>query len=187
MSSPQVIDSEKLIRQANEALNVASRNKHKIAADEAIAKQQAAVAGMDGIYSTSDASAQLGRPLSRQIIIGRLSMMNPNLVFEQANADPAIGAVYLRDGVSNMDDPDPKCRGRRHIVGMEWTGLSPEFTTRKIETDIWGKPQMKGQIRGWRTVLARLIHERLIGVAETERVFSISRGRESQRWFEEIS
>jgi hypothetical protein len=113
--------------------------------------------------------------------------MNYHLIFEQSKNHPNIGAVYVADPTANLDDPDERCRGRRHIVGMEWTGISPEFTTRKVERDIWGNPQMKGQIRGWRTVLSRLIHEKLIGVSEAERVFSISRGRASQRWYEEIN
>jgi hypothetical protein len=132
-------------------------------------------------------AAQLGRPLTRQVLIERLSKMNPNLVFEQSKNYPHIGAVYVLDPTANLDDPDERCRGRRHIVGMEWTGISPEFTTRKVELDEWGNPQMKGQIRGWRTILARLIHERLITVPDAERVFSISRGRASQRWYEEIN
>ena len=165
----------------------ADREKHRKAATEALAKQHEAVAGRDGDFLTTDASAQLGRPLTRKVLIERLSKMNPNLVFEQSRNYPEIGAVYVLDPTANLTDPDERCRGRRFIVGMEWTGLSPEFTTRKIEPDRWGNPQMKGQIRGWRTVLSRLIHERLIGIAAAERVFSIARGRASQRWFEEIN
>jgi hypothetical protein len=164
----------------------AERDKQHKAAEGALAKQREAVSGRDGDFLTTDATAQLGRPLTRQTIIERLTKLNANLIFEQSRNFPHMGAVYFRDGVSNMADLDHACRGRRHIVGMEWTGLSPEFTTRKIEHDQWGKPQMKGQVRGWRTILARLIKDRLIPVSETERVFSIARGRESQRWFEEI-
>jgi len=186
MSSPQVIDSEKMQAQIERFFRDSTREKHHNAAESAMAKQRAAVEGMDGQFSTTDLAQQMGRPLSRQELIARLSRMNPNLVFEQSRANPAIGAVYFRDGVSNLADLDENCRGRRHIVGMEWTGVSPEFTTRKIEKDQFGKPQMKGQIRGWRTILARLIKERLITVPDAERVFSIAKGRESQRWFEEI-
>jgi hypothetical protein len=186
MSSAQVIDSAKMESQLERFFRDADKEKHKKALDSALAKQREAVSGMDGDYLTTDSSAQLGRPLTRKVLIERLSKLNPNLVFEQSRANPAIGAVYFRDGISNMEDLDHGCRGRRHIVGMEWTGISPEFTTRKVEADKWGKPQMKGQIRGWRTVLARLIKERLITVPDAERVFSIARGRDSQRWFEEI-
>ena len=187
MSSPQAIDQEKLVRQINRALLEADREKHHKAAEGALAKQREAIAGTDGDFLTTDASAQLGRPLTCKVIIDRLSKMNPNLIFEQSKNFPHIGAVYLIDPTANLTDPDERCRGRRFIVGMEWTGLSPEFMTRKIENDQWGNPQMKGQIRGWRTVLSRLIHERLIAVSEAERVFSIARGRASQRWFEEIN
>ena len=186
MSSAQVIDTAKMVAQLDRYFRDVQKEKHHNAAEGALAKQRAAVEGKDGDFLTTDSTAQLGRPLTRKVVIDRLSKLNPNLVFEQSRANPAIGAVYFRDGVSNMDDLDHNCRGRRHIVGMEWTGISPEFTTKKIECDQWGKPQMKGQIRGWRTVLARLIKERLVSVPDVERVFSIARGRDSQRWFEEI-
>lgn len=187
MSSAQVIDSSKMMAQLDRFFRDAQKEKHNKAAEGAIAKQNAAIAGFDGNYLTTDAAAQLGRPLTRQQIVSRLSKLNPNLIFEQTRNFPHMGAIYFLDPTSNLDDIDHKCRGRRHIVGMEWTGMSPEFTTRKIEHDQWGKPQMKGQIRGWRTILARLIKERLITVPDAERVFSIARGRESQRWHEEIN
>jgi hypothetical protein len=186
MSSPQVIDSPKIDRQIEQFFRDIEREKQRKAADSALAKQREAVAGHDGDFLTTDASAQLGRPLTRKVLIERLSKMNPNLIFEQSRNFPHIGAVYVADPTANLTDMDERCRGRRHIVGMEWTGLSPEFTTRKIEDDKFGRPQMKGQIRGWRTILARLIKERLITIPDAERVFSIARGRESQRWFEEI-
>ena len=187
MSSPQAIDSRKLLAQIDHLLLEADREKHHKAASEALAKQHEAIAGTDGGFLTTDASAQLGSPLTRSVLIKRLSKMNPNLIFEQSKNYPNIGAIYVADPTANLDDPDERCRGRRHIVGMEWTGLSPEFTTRKVELDEWGNPQMKGQIRGWRTILVRLIHERLITIPDAERVFSISRGRASQRWYEEIN
>jgi hypothetical protein len=187
MSSPQAIDGSKLVAQIDHLLLEADREKHRKAAAEAQSKQHEAVAGTDAGFLTTDAAAQLGRPLTRSVLIERLSKMNPNLVFEQSKNYPHIGAIYVLDPTANLDDPDERCRGRRHIVGMEWTGISPEFTTRKVELDEWGNPQMKGQIRGWRTVLVRLIHEKLIGAAAAERVFSISRGRASQRWYEEIN
>ena len=187
MSSPQAIDGSKLATQAAQILLEVDREKHRKATADALSKQHEAVAGTDGGFLTTDASAQLGRPLTRKVLIERLSKMNPNLVFEQSKNYPHIGAVYVIDPTANLTDPDERCRGRRHIVGMEWTGLSPEFTTRQVGKDQFGNPRMVGQIRGWRTVLSRLIHERLIGVAEAERVFSISRGRASQRWYEEIN
>ena len=187
MSSPQVIDSAKVENDLHQRTRAAEHEKQRKAADEAVAKQREAVSGKDGKFLTTDASAQLGRPLTRKVLIERLSKLNGNLIFEQSKNFPHIGAVYVIDPTANLTDPDERCRGRRHIVGMEWTGMSPEFTTRKIEKDQWGVLQMKGQVRGWRTVLSRLIHERLITVSDAERVFSISKGRESQRWYEELN
>lgn len=186
MSSAQVVDSAKMQDNLERFFRESEKDKHRKAADSALAKQRDAVEGRDGDFLTTDSSVQLGRPLMRQVIIERLSKLNPNLIFEQSRNFPTMGAIYFRNGISNLEDLDVNCRGRRHIVGMEWTGPSPEFTTRKIENDQFGRPQMKGQIRGWRTILARLIKERLITIPDAERVFSIARGRESQRWFEEI-
>lgn len=186
MSSPQAIDGEKMQAQLERFFRDSTREKHHNAAESALAKHRAATSGMDGDYLTTDATAQLGRPLTRQELIQRLTKLNPNLIFEQSRNFPHMGAVYVADSKANLTDIDERCRGRRHIVGMEWMGLSPEFTTRKIENDQFDRPQMKGQVRGWRTVLARLIKERLVSIPDVERVFSIARGRTSQRWFEEI-
>lgn len=186
MSSPQVIDSPKIASQIERFFADQTKEKQKKAIDYSIKMQQEAVGGFDGEVSTTNAAAQLGRPLSRQELIARLSRMNCNLIFEQSKNYPEMGAIYFRDGVSNLTDLDHNNRGRRHIVGMEWTGISPEFTTKKIVYDKWGKPQMGGQVRGWRTVLQRLIKEQLIGIVETERVFAIAQGRNSQKWYEQL-
>ena len=187
MSSPQAIDGSKLSAQIDRFLLDADREKHRQAAAEALAKHHEAVAGTDAGFLTTDMAAQLGRPLTRKVLIERLLKMNPNLIFERSINCPDIGAVYAADPNANLLDRRKRNRGRRHIVGMEWTGLSPEFTIRNVEKDNFGNLRMVGQIRGWRTILARLIHERLITVPDAERVFSISRGRASQRWYEEIN
>lgn len=185
MSSPQVIDTEKIDAQVEVAIRQAEVAKQSAAFGDATSKRLSAVEGMDGQFSTVNLIAQLGRPLSRQQIIDRLTRLNPNLRFFQSISNPDIGAVYVHDGVSNMDNF--MYSGLRHIVGMEWTGLSPEFTVRRVRDDKWGVKQMVGQIRGWRTVLARLIKSRLITVEDAEREFAITRGRESQRWYEVLS
>lgn len=185
MSSPQVIDSAKHVANIERFLRDGEREKHRQAAEGALAKHSAVVAGLDGNVATTDHLAQMGRALPRTELIERLHKLNPNLIFEQSRNYPTMGGIYIRDGISNMTDLDFACRGRKHLVGMEW-GISPEFTTRKIVEDKFGRPQMKGQIRGWRTILQRLIKERLIAIPAAERVFSIARGRQSQRWFEEI-
>ena len=185
MSSPQVVDSEKAAAQVEAAIHQQERARQDAALTDATSKRLAATEGMDGTYSTTDLAAQLGRPLMRQHIIARLTRLNPNLRFVQSYRVPEIGAVYLYDGVSNLGDP--LCAGLRHIVGMEWTSPSPEFTVRRVANDKWGVRQMVGQIRGWRTILCRLIKERLITIEGAEREFEISRGRESQRWYEQLS
>jgi hypothetical protein len=186
MSSPCIIDSAKMEAQIDRFLADQSEEKRKRAQSVAEKQHSEAVEGMDGDYLVTDALQQMGRPLSSQELIARLSRMNPQLVFEQSRNFPHVGGVYVIDPAANLNDLDERCRGRRHIVGMEWTGISPEFTTRKVEKDKFGKPQMTGQVRGWRTILMRLIKEKLIAVTEAERVFSIAKGRDSQRWYEEL-
>jgi hypothetical protein len=185
MSSPQVIDSAKLDRQIERAIHDSEIERQADALQDAESKRLAAVEGKDGGVDTTSAQEQLGRPLTRQQIIDRLTRLNPNLRFFQSIKYPTIGAVYHYDGVTNLDDLIYS--GLRHIVGMEWTGLSPEFTVRKVADDRFGVKRMVGQIRGWRMVLQRLIKERLITIEGAEREFAISKGRDSQRWYEVLS
>lgn len=185
MSSPQAIDSAKIDAQIARVIREQEIERQANALQEAESKRLAAVAGLDGGVDTTSMQAQLGRPLSRQQIIDRLSRLNPRLRFMQSVKYPDIGAVYHFDGVTNLDDV--LYSGMRHIVGMEWTGLSPEFTVRKVAEDKFKVKRMVGQIRGWRMVLQRLIKERLITVEGAEREFAISQGRSSQRWYELLS
>jgi hypothetical protein len=185
MSSPQAISSDKLDAQIERTLRAQEMERQASALQDAESKRLAAVAGTDGGVDTTSAQAQLGRPLTRQQIIDRLTRLNPSLRFFQSIKYPAIGAVYHFDGITNLDDV--LYSGLRHIVGMEWTGPSPEFTVRKVADDKFGVKRMVGQIRGWRMVLQRLIKERLITIEGAEREFAISRGRDSQRWYEVLS
>lgn len=184
MSSPCVIDSSKMTAQLDRFFRDAQKDKHQQAYQGAVAKQKAAVEGKDGNFLTADAEAQLGRPMMRQQIISRLTSINHNLIFRQSTSVPRLGGVYIRDGISNMDNPE--YRGIRFVTPMEWTDISPEFTPMKHVEDRWGQKQPKIAKWGWRTILKRLIKERLITASDAERVFLTNRGRESQRWAEEI-
>ena len=117
MSSPQAIDSAKIDRQIERTLREKEIDRQANALQDAESKRLAAVAGTDGGVPTISAEAQLGRPLTRQQIIDRLTRLNPNLRFYQSIKYPDIGAVYHFDGVTNLDDF--LYSGLRHIVVME--------------------------------------------------------------------
>lgn len=172
MSSPQAIDAEKLVRAAEVAQASASREKADHALADATAKEVATVEAKDGVIDMTDAVAQAGRRLGRDVIERRLRELNPNLNFQRSKSDPTKQGVYLAA---------PSGEGR-FLCGMEWEP-SPEFTVNFIgEHD--GKRMVLNQVRGWRTVLARLIRA---GVIEPERattLFAVRQGRESANWYQ---
>lgn len=136
----------------------------------------------DGDISTANSLAQLGRPMSSADVITRLKRMNNNLHFERAIADPKLMGIYL------IRSEEPK---KRFVCGME-AGYMPEFSVqhtkqkRVPDPDNPGRwlsvPEISGETRGWRTVLARLLRNRLITMPQIDRYFNPSYGRSSERW-----
>lgn len=118
-------------------------------------------------------SEQAGRWMAPLKLKRAIKQLNPNLSFEVAHGDPSKTGIYFCDGVSNEGT---LYHGLRFICGME-TGYSPEFSIR-IEKN----GEMAKEVRGWRTVLATLIRSRLIEKYETETLFKIHFGRESENW-----
>lgn len=116
---------------------------------------------------------QAGRWLAPLKLKRALKQLNPNFHFEIAHGDPSKTGIYLNDGVSNQGT---LYHGLRFICGME-SGYSPEFSIR-IEKN----GEMTKEVRGWRTVLATLIRSRLIEKYETETLFKIHSGRDSENW-----
>jgi hypothetical protein len=124
----------------------------------------------DGDRTTKDWDAQVGIPLVGPRIIGRLKKLNRNLWFEVSAADPAKTGVYIlkSDGKGGME--------KQFICGME-TELSPEFSVRVV--DDAGK--FKGEIRGWRTMLMRLIKGGFVQQEAAFRLFGPP-NRDSANW-----
>ena len=116
---------------------------------------------------------QAGRWLSPLKMKKALSQLNPKLRFEVASSDPSKTGIYLLDGISNLGTLH---HGLKFICGME-SGYSPEFSIRTEKNGV-----MSGEVRGWRTVLAMLIRQRLIQKYEAENLFKVNFGRESENW-----
>lgn len=132
----------------------------------------------DAGFDTTSAEAQLGRPLLSPEVQKRLKKLNTGLFFERSIADPSKIGIYIYDGASN---PGTIWAGRRFVLGME-AGMNPEFSVRQTDGT-----KITKEVRGWRTVLVRLIRERLIGRGAVEVMFNIAGGRESENWWKFVN
>lgn len=182
MSSPQVIDSASRTRQLAQFFKQRTAEKHDNAQKSAQERADEVYKGKDAGYDVTSLQAQMGRPLSRDVIIARLRKMNAQLVFEQSINYPTQGGVYIIDPTANRDDLSERNRGRRFLVGFEW-GISTEFSVTTPHKDEHGTPSSATIRKGWRAVLASLIKSRAITIEQAEKGFQISRGRESEKWW----
>lgn len=141
----------------------ASRERLKKAGDEAIANEKAAIAP-DGDHPTTILQAQIGRPLAAHVVMDNLKRLNRNLVFEVSHVTGKIG-IYWSDGMT------------KNYLGicME-PEINPEFSVR-VEKD--GK--FLKEIRGYRTVLQRLIRSGHITLSGVEKLFGMP-SRSSKNW-----
>lgn len=128
-------------------------------------RAKAAVAS-DGGHITTEWDAQIGRPMMSNDIIRRLRKLNPNFIFERSIACPHVMGIYYPD----------KQSGKHHLFGFE-AGISPEFSVRKKND----KGEFAGEVRGWRTVLMRLIQNRYISGPKAEKAFGLP-SRTSRNW-----
>lgn len=143
-------------------------------------REQTCAAPVDGETDTTNLKAQLGRPLESKEVERRLGKCNSRLLFERSISDDSKVGVYVVEGDA-----------KRFVCGMEF-GYMPEFSVRHIEKQRIPDPTIEGhwrevpkftrETRGWRTVLARLLRERLITESQVESQFEISAGRSSYHW-----
>lgn len=145
----------------------------------------------DGSVPTTSLEAQLGKSLSSAEFAKKLKLVNPLLMVERSKRRPDRMGIYIRDGVSNLDDPDPYYRGVSFLMGFE-AGIAPEFTVRHAEwkerydrdTGTIQKVQVPtGELTmGWRSTLARLIQKRFATVEACDRIFG-KPTRDSKNWW----
>lgn len=95
----------------------------------------------------------------------RLIKLNPNLYFERSKAAPKQMGIYLLD--PSLDG------GKRFIVGMHADDPMPEYSVLNAE----GAYEEK---RGWRTVLYRLLKERLVSQGQVDVMFGLN--SDSRNW-----
>lgn len=146
------------------------------------------VAPIDGI-KPSNVLAQMGRPLTSQVVQKKLKEMNPAFYFEISIADKTKTGIYL---IENKNGEAQK----RFICGME-SGVMPEFSIkhekffRQPDPSTPGNwlnvPVLSSETRGWRTVLARLYRERLITAPQITAFFAPEAGQSRQAWQQAIT
>ena len=146
----------------------------------------------DGGRPRNVKEAGVGRPLFGHEIQRRLLSLNPSLIFEPS---PVPGRICIKQMI---DDP-VLGRTSNYVCAME-RGLMPEFSIlhfveeEYFDAQTQATPEGTGLVktrirideknpetRGWRTVLLRLIKERLITEAGAARVFGIP-SRDSKNW-----
>jgi hypothetical protein len=169
-------DGKMIADHARRATKEAQREKHDTIAREVDSKRLQAIAA-DGVRPTTDVQAQMGHIMRGEEVRKKLRKLNSNFHFEVSISDPTRMGIYLRDGVSNMDTPRHK--GLLFLMGME-KDLCPEFSVRftrhesfwNTETDREDTREIfAGEMRGWRTVIARLLRRGLFMHADMLREF----------------
>lgn len=165
---------------------------------EAEVKREEAASPLDGEQDMTSLVERMGRVLVVNDFIGLLRAMNPVLVFELSTGDPTKFGIYVPDPVNGS----PFHNMLRFVTGMEsgqryggiGIGVMPEFSVIENEDiivpdgdTIKKSKKFLREIRGWRTVLASLIMERLVSEAQVETTFNISGGQESANWKKRIN
>lgn len=117
----------------------------------------------DGERDRTNQDAGIGMPIHSSVFIERLTKLNPSLWFWRSNADPDKIGIYMRVP-ETMIHPE----GLQYLFAFH-DGIMPEFVLLKNPGE---DGENAGILRqGWRTILARLIRKRLIGMAEVEVMF----------------
>jgi len=154
----------------------------------------------DAGRDTSNLLAQMGRPLPCAELQRRLHLCNRNLIFERSINSPEKTGIYFELNVRNPAGGWDK--QKKFLFGME-SGISPEFsvkhqTIKRVpnpdvvacggkavprEACEWLEiPTFYAETRGWRTVLLRLLHLKLITRGDVERYFDWNPTHESEAW-----
>jgi hypothetical protein len=141
--------------------------------------------------------AQLGRSMTCKQVMDRLKLCNPNLVFEISKADRSKMGVYVMRDVHLPTGGFE--RKKVFLFGME-SGYMPEFSVMHKAKATLPNPELLGsqektrevqwlsvdtfaaETRGWRTVLVRLLHQKLITRHEIQKHFGWEPSQDSAKW-----
>jgi hypothetical protein len=146
----------------------------------------------DGGRPRNVREAGVGRPLLGTEVQKRLLMLNPALIFEDSTYP---GRICIKRWIS-----DPVLGETLHYVTAMERGLMPEFSILNFVEEEYFDAQTQAipegtgliktrlkidernpETRGWRTVILRLIKERLISREGAERLFGLP-SHDSRNW-----
>lgn len=182
-----VLDTQAQEKQGRVAVRERSRDLALRSLEKEIFTNSISVAPDNG-RDVSNLLVQMGRPLTSQQVQDRLKKCNANLIFERSIQDQGKIGIYLLN-------PE-----KTFVCGME-SGIMPEFsvlhkTEKKVPNkellgstkptrDVdWQKVEtFADETRGWRTVLIRLLHARIINRSDVERYFGWTPSQQSEKWF----
>lgn len=116
----------------------------------------------------TNSQQQMGIPLKCEVIVSRLRKLNPSLWFELSHADASKMGVYVRN--------DALPEKRMYLFAFE-SGVSPEFTIKKVDKD----GECIGLTKGYRDVLSQLIRKRLISESKAVVLFGCP-SKDSEFW-----
>lgn len=139
-----------------------NNNKRQNAYKDGLAREAAAKAG-DGDRPMDCLDAALGRGLYHYEIIRRLKLMTTRLYFEISPATGRIGLYAHQEGCKGT----PKAKNVRYLGMTLAQGMNPEFTPKLVDDN----GNLLRIASGYRTVLARLIKERLVTEAAVTQQF----------------
>jgi len=151
----------------------------------------------DAGFDVSNLLAQMGKPMASADVQRKLKLVCPSLDFLPSKADPSKVGIYLWKDMKQ--DTGGFKKERIFLFGME-SGFMPEFSvlhkTKKqiANPELFGKDvptrevdwlnvdTFAAETRGWRTVLLRLLHLRIISESDVETHFGWLPSRESEKW-----
>jgi len=186
LKTQAITETQKALKKQEEI----ERTRHvmRTASADAISRDMALVRP-DGDTPITSFQAQVGRPKTSEEMKKILTGVNQRFYFEVSKAFPELIGIYF---VYYENDPNTgKYPYKKFICGME-NGFMPEFSVPHIEyvdkpdpDDPNGTikvPEHRGMTRGWRDVVKKLIHEKLITKTRAYKEFGIAGGRSSEKW-----
>jgi hypothetical protein len=142
---------------------------------EAVRKQRWGKDQLDYI----DPLPRWGRPMQHGELIARIKKITNKLYFTDGGIVGDI-AVYRIYGRPVIGDPP---RSFEYLMYIS-KGEMPEFSI--LEFDARTDAPVREQLRGWRTILLRLIKHKVITQTECDAEFGDARGLASRQWHKQL-
>lgn len=165
-----------------------TRNEHLTAEKDHLKRESDPIAPDAAGVDVTNSGARMGRSMTAWTFTEKLQKIAPFLYFERSNSDPSKTGIYVR---AHRRDVSLYKGDLQFICGME-SGIMPEFSIIEAEAKLVPDPNAKGgrrmeygmarEVRGWRTVLARLLKNQILTAGQIEKYFQISLGRDSAKW-----